>query len=82
VDRSAQPRSTTRIRRSLSGSLKVKWSPPFGQKFASSKSVIGISSVLGAADASFTIPGTSGTGFVSGSFRGTDAGATFSAGRI
>ena len=60
----------------LSGSLKVKWSPPAGQKFASSKSVISISSVLGAVDGSFTIPGIAGTGFISGSFPGGDAGAS------
>jgi len=62
----------------LSGSLKIKWSPPAGQKFASSKSVIGVSSVLGGADGSFTIPGTPGTGFISGSFPGGDNGASSS----
>jgi len=64
----------------LSGSLKVKWTPPVGQKFASSKSVIGISSVLGGVDGgghgTFTIPGNVGTGFISGSFPGSDAGAS------
>jgi hypothetical protein len=64
----------------LSGSLKIKWSPPAGQKFASSKSVTGISSVLGGTDMSghgtFTIPGNPGTGSISGSFPGADAGAS------
>jgi hypothetical protein len=63
----------------LSGSLKVKWSPPVGQKFASSKSVIGISSVLGGATGTFTIPGNPGTGSITGSFPGLDAGASMSA---
>jgi hypothetical protein len=64
----------------LSGSLKVKWSPPVGQKFASSKSVIGISSVSGGVDGgghgTFTIPGNPGTGSITGSFPGGDAGAS------
>jgi hypothetical protein len=66
----------------LSGSLKIKWSPPVGQKFASSKSVSSISSVLGGVDGgghgTFTIPGNPGTGFISGSFPGSDAGASSS----
>jgi len=66
----------------LSGSLKIKWSPPVGQKFASSKSVISISSVLGGVNGggngTFTIPGNPGTGFISGSFPGSDAGASSS----
>ena len=63
----------------LSGSLKVKWAPPVGQKFASSKSVISISSVLGGVTGTFTIPGNPGTGFISGSFPGSDAGASMTA---
>jgi len=66
----------------LSGSLKIKWTPPFGQKFASSKSVISISSVLGGVNGggngTFTIPGNPGTGFISGSFPGGDSGASSS----
>jgi hypothetical protein len=66
----------------LSGSLKIKWSPPVGQKFASSKSVSSITSVLGGVDGgghgTFTIPGNPGTGFISGSFPGSDAGASSS----
>jgi hypothetical protein len=67
----------------LSGSLKIKWSPPVGQKFASSKSVVGISSVLGGVNGggngTFTIPGNPGTGSISDSFPGSDAGASSSA---
>jgi len=66
----------------LGGSLKVKWSPPVGQKFASSKSVIAITSTSGGVDmgghGTFTIPGNPGTGSISGSFPGADAGASSS----
>jgi len=60
----------------LSGSLKIKWSPPVGQKFASSKSVINVSSVAGSVAGIFTIPGNPGTGSISDSFPGSDGGAS------
>jgi hypothetical protein len=65
----------------LSGSLKVKWTPPVGQKFAGGKkSTIGVTSILGgvngSGDGTFTIPGNAGTGSITGSFPGSDAGAS------
>jgi hypothetical protein len=65
----------------LAGTLKVKWSVPAGQKFGGGpKSTIAVSSISGGVDGSghgtFTIPGNSGTGSISGSFPGSDAGAS------
>jgi hypothetical protein len=65
----------------LAGTLKVKWSVPAGQKFGGGpKSAIAVSSILGGVNGSgqgtFTIPGNPGTGSVSGSFPGSDAGAS------
>jgi hypothetical protein len=61
----------------LSGSLKIKWAVPAGQKFGGGpKSVINVTSVAGSALGTFTIPGNPGTGSVSDSFAGTDAGAS------
>lgn len=67
----------------LSGTLKVKWSAPSGQKFAGgTKTIIGVSSIAGGVNNSgqgtFTIPGNPGTGSLSGSFPGSDAGASSS----
>ena len=65
----------------LSGTLKIKWSPPAGQKFGGgTKTVSAVSSILGGVNGSgqgtFTIPGNPGTGSTSGSFPGSDAGAS------
>ena len=65
----------------LSGSLKVKWSTPAGQKFSGGKkTTIAITSVLGAmngaGDGTFTIPGIPDSGSITGSFPGSDGGAT------
>jgi hypothetical protein len=65
----------------LSGSLKIKWSPPAGQKFAGGKKTLNtITSIKGGVDGTghgtFTIPGNPGTGSLSGSFPGGDAGAS------
>lgn len=67
----------------LSGTLKVKWSVPAGQKFAGgTKTTIGVTSILGGVDGgghgTFTIPGNPGTGSLTGSFPGSDAGASSS----
>ena len=64
-----------------SGSLKIAWSPPAGQKFGGGKkSLTSVSSTLGGVNgsgqATFTIPGHPGTGSVTGSFPGADAGAS------
>ncbi len=68
---------------SLSGTLKVKWAVPAGQKFGGgSKTAIGVTSILGgtnnAGDGTFTIPGNPGTGSITGSFPGSDGGASSS----
>ena len=67
----------------LAGSLSVKWSPPLSpkQKFsAGKKTTIGITSIAGgvnmAGQGTFTIPGNPGTGSLTGSFPGSDAGAS------
>lgn len=65
----------------LAGTLKVKWSVPAGQKFGGGpKTAINVTSISGGTDMSghgtFTIPGNPGTGSLSGSFPGSDAGAS------
>ncbi|MBF6555268.1 MAG: hypothetical protein IVW52_03740 [Acidimicrobiales bacterium] len=65
----------------LTGSLKIKWTPPFGQSFAGGKkTATAISSIGGGVDGgghgTFTIPGNPGTGSSTGSFPGSDAGAS------
>jgi len=65
----------------LTGVLKVKWAAPAGQKFAGGKKTdVVLNSVLGgvngSGDGTFTIPGNPGTGSISGSFPGSDAGAS------
>jgi hypothetical protein len=65
----------------LAGTLKIKWVVPAGQKFGGGpKSITVVSSILGGVNGggqgTFTIPGNPGTGSVSDSFAGTDAGAS------
>lgn len=65
----------------LAGTLKVKWAAPVGQKFGGgSKTAITVTSISGGVDGgghgTFTIPGHPGTGSLSGSFAGTDGGAS------
>ena len=66
--------------RTLSGTLKIKWSAPAGVKFSAKKTAIVVSSILGgvnmAGDGTFTVPGNPGTGSVIGGFPGSDAGAS------
>lgn len=66
---------------SVSGSLKVKWAAPAGQKFAGGKkTTIAVTSILGGVNGggygTFTIPGNPGTGSIIGSFPGSDGGAS------
>jgi len=63
----------------LAGSLKIKWTPPFGQNFSGGKKtttlITSISGgVNGGGQGTFTIPGNPNTGSSSGSFPGSDAG--------
>jgi hypothetical protein len=67
---------------SLSGTLKIKWTPPPGQKFSDKVTINTINSVVGGIDTiggdsygSFAIPGST-PGSLSGAFAGTDNGAT------
>jgi hypothetical protein len=65
----------------LSGSLKIKWTPPVGQTFTGGKKTLNtITSIKGGVDGTghgtFTIPGNPGTGSLTGSFPGSDAGAS------
>jgi hypothetical protein len=65
----------------LSGSLKIKWTPPSGQSFAGGKKTATVISsiaggVNGGGQGTFTIPGNPGTGSSTGSFPGSDAGAS------
>ncbi len=64
----------------VTGSLKVKWSAPTGQKFGGgSKSTIAVTSILGGTSGgfgTFTVPGNPGTGSIVGSFPGSDGGAS------
>ncbi len=66
----------------LTGTLKVKWTAPVGQKFSDKKTAITINSTVGGLDVigadtygSFTIPGST-PGSISGAFSGTDNGAS------
>ncbi len=71
----------------LTGSLKIKWTPPVGQKFSAGKSsTMGFSTIQGGTVVisgdtygQFTIPATGHTATLTGSFPGSDAGATASA---
>ncbi len=68
----------------VSGTLKIKWSSPAGQKFGGgSKTLIDVTSVAGAFVTGvggpvelFEIPASPGTGSIAGSFPGDDGGAS------